>query len=433
MIRQPEPRGEDAHRRFPAVVFHKRLQDIVLEYVNALQLNIDFVSTALLAALSTAIGSSFKIRVQERHNEPAILWAVLVGSPGTKKTPTLSHLFEPIIDIGNDAYKVYQADFERYMAEGARGTKPVFTPSWLKTFTWEALTDNLRQNPKGICVLPDEMLSLLNNLNRYNKGSDEDLLLDLHSGKGINNSRKCSDPIYVKETNVNLAAGTQPERIKALMTEHRKASGLAYRLIFAYPQDAKATPMQDTYQFDIDKYEDYAKIIRQIHEKEPISKALEMDPDARKLYLSWNAQNVAQINEMNQTGSELSTLCSKYECYIARFALVLQISSDICNGKEPSTITKESIENAIKLHGYYYQTAVQVLGLSERHPQLQCLKDWQYQIYRDLPDSFTRKQAQDYCDKAKIEKSQKTIDDFLADPRHFRRKDHGTYEKRVKA
>jgi len=433
MIRQPEPKqdAEAHHLTFPITVFDEQIQVIAREYNRALQLDIDFVGAALLTALSTAIGSSFQAKVQERYTESAILWTVLVGSPGTKKTPTLSHLFQPFTDLDKALYIDYQKAKDAY-DESGEGKKPRWIPSTLKSFTYEALIDNLKHNQKGIVILPDEMLALMNNLSRYNKGSDEDLLLDLHSGKGINVTRKCSDPIYVAETNVNLCAGTQPERIKTLLTEHRKASGFVYRLLFSYPRNAQAKPRSDT-QFINIIYRDYETIIHKLHNIPPQTQILDFEPTAREAMRSFDAENVDRINELNQYGNPLANLNAKYDSYIARFALILQVTSDICQSQTPDKIKLHAVKGAIQLFDYFYESATALFGISDRHPALQMIKEWQYKLYIVLPGTFTRQEAQSTAASHKLNISQKTIDSFIANTKLFKKTNYGKYEKRIDA
>jgi len=358
-------KGSDAHRQpgFPTDVFPKKLQRIAQEFTAALQYHQDYVGLAMLTALSAAIGTGAKVKVRNLHTEPAILWAVLVGKPGTGKTHIINHLFNPFIELDNANFNLYERQLEEYENTETKATKPTFFSAVLRDFTFEAMAESSKINPNGCIVLSDEILSLTGNFNKFNKGSDEPYYLTLFSGLGISTTRKTQAPIHTKRSCVNIIGGIQPPKLRDLLTKTRFDSGFADRFIFAYP-DATATPW-GTNQFDMDLADDYRQIITDIHGLN-IPEPIGFDDEAWELLRAWQHCNTAIVNDLNDVNDPLAGLLKKWESYVCRFALVIQITDDHCTGKLTNAISTESVNKAILLFDYFLTQSKKVFGLISR-------------------------------------------------------------------
>ena len=423
-------KGSDAHRLtgFPTEVFPERLQRIAQEFTAALQYHPDYVGLAMLTAFSAAIGTGARVKVRNMHTEPAIIWAVLCGKPGTGKTHIINHLFNPFIKLDDANFNLYERQLEEYENTETKATKPSFFSAVLRDFTFEALAESSKINPNGCIVLSDEIISFTGNMNKFNKGSDEPYYLTLFSGFGITTTRKTQAPIHTKRSCVNIIGGIQPAKLRDLLTKTRFDSGFADRFLFAYP-DATATPWGSD-QFNMEIADDYRQIITEIHSLD-IPEPIGFDSDAWELLRAWQHCNTETVNDLNEVNDPMAGLLKKWESYVCRFAGVIQITDDYCNGKQTKAIDTDTVSKAILLFDYFLTQSKKVFGLISRPCELDNLNERQLTLYKSLPEGFTTAQAQDIADKMNPPMPRRTLFAFLSDSKLFAKPSQGNYEKRT--
>lgn len=431
--RSTEDKGED-HRllitnpQFPTKVFPDKLRDIACEFATSLQFHPDYIGLAMLTAISAAIGTGFRAKVRNLHLEPSILWGVLVGQPGIGKTHIIDHLFKPFTELDNAKYDLYEKELESYESE-QKGVRPKFYQSVLRDFTFEALAESSKVNPKGCILLSDEILSMTGNWNKYNKGNDLPYYLTLFSGHGISTSRKTQAPVHTKQSCVNIIGGIQPAKLRALLTKDRFDSGFADRFLFTFP-DAKAEAWNHS-QFDTRLYDEYSDLIKGIRELTDETITIGFDKDAWEFLSNWQQENTAIVNDLMDTGDQMAGTRRKWESYICRFALQLQVMDTYCNsGKAPRSISLDSVKKAESLFDYFLSQTKKVYGLIARPDELDNLKDWQIQLLKELPDTFTIDRAEKITDNLGMARS--TLFAFLDKSSFFKRIAHGKYIKRIK-
>lgn len=432
MLRQPEPQGGDDHRQqFPIKTFPPRIERIAHEYITKLAFDHDYVCSTLLAAFATAIGSSYKLQVVNRYIEKSIIWLAFVGASGTKKTAVLQKIFEPFYSIDANNYRLFEKELDMFEAtKGENSQRPKLKKCLQDDHTYEALCLSHHENPKGAAIIPDEICSMLKSFGRYkNGGGDEDRMLSLWNGAGLNIIRKNSKPLYVDQTNISIVGGLQTKRIQEMLTEDRKASGFSWRFIYTAP-DAIATPLNFEQQFPPGIYDEYYGLISNLYNLPPDTKTLKLSQEATELFKKWQIENCEIIN--NDTSDEIASLRSKWTSYVLRFSLILQGIWDACEGREPETVSPESMEKAIQLFDYFYEQTIRILGISDRPLSLQGLKDWHYKLYQNLPASFMKADAIATARRIGITASERTIENLLYDPKLFNRNGKGSYAKKVK-
>ena len=235
---------------FPIECFPPMIQDIVIGLRESMGFPIDYTALAMLAAVSTAIGSSTRIKNFDNWMEPCILFAVIVGEPGTNKSHPLSAILKPLLDIDKseyESYKVKYADYERrlQMQQGKKNEgeedddlqKPIRRQLIVDDVTIEALMQVMDENPRGVCLYNDEFSSFLDNMDRYTHGSSEQAYLSMFNGKSISKNRKGEKlSLRINDPFITITGTIQLGIITDQMEGRRKKNGFFERLIFAYPK-----------------------------------------------------------------------------------------------------------------------------------------------------------------------------------------------------
>lgn len=423
-------KGDEAHRGFPAHVFPERIQAILSEYQRAYLFNDEWLGLSILTALSAATGAGFRIKVRNRHTEPAIIWAVLVGVSGSAKSHVINHLFKPFSEMDNRRFETYQKELDLFDAGDSKGKRPRFFHSVLKNFTLEALAESSAINPKGSIVLSDEILAFTKNMNAYNKGSDEQYYLSMFNGHGISLSRKTQAAIHTKRSCINIIGTIQPQKLSDLLTASRFDSGFAQRFLFAYPD---ALPQCWTeYQLDEAIATDYERIITGIKELSGINEPIDipLNPSAWQTLLKWQWQNNAEAVDLVESSNLLAGVRKKWESYLCRFALILAIAEAYCTtGTAPAEIGTEAVKGAIELFDYFLEQTEKAFSTVKRPQELSSLNTNQMRLYNSLPETFTRSEAQKIGSGLAL--SAPTIDRYLANRGIYKADGVGNYEKKA--
>ncbi len=83
---------------FPIDVFPAKLQRIVLELQTSCGFPIDYTASAMLAAISVAIGNTHRVEVKRNWRESAIIYMAIVGRPGANKSHPLNFAMRPLVN-----------------------------------------------------------------------------------------------------------------------------------------------------------------------------------------------------------------------------------------------------------------------------------------------------------------------------------------------
>jgi Protein of unknown function (DUF3987) len=184
---------------FPVQVFPETVQQIICAARQSLSMPADFLSGAFLFAASIGTGNTHRVLIKRNWTEGAVLYLALVGKAGTNKSHPISFALSPFFEHDKKAYQDYKVASEQF-AENTSLTKterqpvakPVLHKFLVSDFTPEALAEVHAQNPRGIGVYADELISWIKNFNRYAKGSEEQFWLSNWSGKPVISDRKSS-------------------------------------------------------------------------------------------------------------------------------------------------------------------------------------------------------------------------------------------------
>lgn len=149
-------------RRFPDHLMARgTLKEWMYGHAGSIGCDNTFVALPTLAMLGSAIGTRRCLKLKNGWREFPVVWSMIVGESGTKKSPAATNALEPLNIAENE-----QAAEVRYL---------------VKDTTIEALVPQLEKNPHGLLVYRDELSGWFGAMNQYNgKGADVSCWLSMH-------------------------------------------------------------------------------------------------------------------------------------------------------------------------------------------------------------------------------------------------------------
>lgn len=429
---------------FPIDCYPPMIQDIIIGLRESMGFPIDYSGVAMLAAASTAIGISTRIQNFDNWLEPCIIFAVIVGQPGTNKSHPLSAILKPLFDIDKanyEQYKVEYAEYERKIQQSS-GKKsedgsddlkrPVRRQLIVDDVTIEALLQIIDENPRGVCLYNDEFSSFLENMDRYTHGSSEQTYLSMFNCKPISKNRKgdkCS--LRINMPFLNITGTIQLGIITDLMEGRRKKNGFFERLVFAYPKQEVFPLWKDLRRRDSDSYyKTWGKIVNDMFNiaNKRIAEGgriLTLSEEACEALDEWQQKNIDRLKD--ERNGNIRDMYSKAAIYILRFCLLLHEFDNTCHESDKSIINMHVVKRSIHLAEYFINNSLRVI----RHIYANTLKDDEKDVYRSLPVEFRFgdgvKIATDAAENWYDKKLQRFLD------RHkgllFTNPSHGVYRK----
>src|SRR5215204_1819406 len=370
----PEENIPDAVE-FPIEVYPPYVKKFVRETTNSIGCPTDFVGSAVLAALSTAVGNSREIVIKRDWREGANLYLCVVAGVGEKKSPVAKQVFKPIRDFQRKDMKTYQTLLEIYKQaqankksdpEKAEKTKhPILTSRYVDDSTVEKLCVILGESERGVIMIKDELSAWLSGMDQYKqggKGSDRQFWLSANVRSPIRVDRKSADePVILSSPFVSIWGGIQPGVLQTF--DKDRGDGLLERFLPSFPEPVSMRWVDDEVSEETERR--FADLIGDLYKLEMLfnSETIESYPesvlmtdDAKSLFIEYYNELCSE-REVPGFPNKLKAVWSKLEGYSARLALILALAR-VYDGKRASTILPEAVtrgdmEGAIKLANYY--------------------------------------------------------------------------------
>jgi hypothetical protein len=240
---------------------------------------LEFAAVATLAVASGVLGARVKVQPNDAEpswTEPLNLWAVMVGSPGTKKTPVLHAAGMPLEAIerrlASENSKALR-DHEAELAGLEKGDEQPERPPEKRILVGDATTEKLQEimsdNPGGVIAVWDELRGLTDTWRK--SGRETDRAFHLKSWAG--NLSHTTDRIIRRTTRIEncclaLVGTIQPGPLRGLVEaglgEGADADGLLPRLQLlvrpVIPPWSRANEPEDG-----DARAHYAQVIEELH------------------------------------------------------------------------------------------------------------------------------------------------------------------------
>lgn len=367
---------------FPSELLPDALRPWVSDIAERIQCPPEFVAVPMMVALASVIGRRICIRPQHRTDwtEAANLWGCIVGRPGAMKSPALSAALAPIERL---AARARAEHAEREATDHARATEAalraklaeqearkrlrqdrhadvahllavpedIATPPARRYNThdssYQALAELLMQNPNGLMVVRDELVSLLDALDAEDNAEARGFYLTGWNGSAGYIVDRIGRGLgrHVDAVCLSLIGGTQPGRLAAYVRAANRGGagddGLLQRFgLLVWPdgvgewRDVDRWPDSTAKRRTFDVFDrldaltpEAAGAERDIdHSGEPTGQPfLRFDPGALEAFAEWRSELESTIRA-GQLSPALESHFAKYRKLVPSLALVCHLA-----------------------------------------------------------------------------------------------------------
>jgi hypothetical protein len=246
---KPLPNGLSPVDAFDIRFLPDAIAPWVMDIANRLQCPPDYVAVAAMVALGATIGRRVGIKPQMRTDwiEVPNLWGAFVGRPGWLKSPAMGEALKPLHHLEAQAIKKNEEALQVYLAElgafkarqqvklsldkealkkdpnnkpnsgidlGDEPRKPPNIRYRTNDSSYESLGELLIDNPTGILVERDELVSLLRYLDREEQSVARGFYLSSWSGtQPYTFDRIGRGHRHIEALCLSVLGNTQPARI----------------------------------------------------------------------------------------------------------------------------------------------------------------------------------------------------------------------------
>ena len=150
---------------FPVHVFPAKMQRIILELNTTCGFPIDYTASAMIAAISVAIGNTHRVEVKRNWQESAIVYIAIVGRPGDCKSHPLTFVMRPLVNAdwkNNQEFQKKHCEYQQAVAMSRKERisagldefpkEPKRLRYLVSDVTQEGLSAIHSHNPRGLCL-----------------------------------------------------------------------------------------------------------------------------------------------------------------------------------------------------------------------------------------------------------------------------------------
>lgn len=428
--KQSKDNNIESDIQFPVFIYPDNLQNIINETSNALGFPIEFISSSMLYAFSVAIGNSYCIKAKNGWIESAVIYLVIASNAGTNKSAPLNWAIKPIRKRDSEYYKIYDRELNEWeQCEDKKSKpKPKFKKMIVSDITQEALAGVHEYNKRGLGLYMDEIIGMIKNMNRYNKGSELEFWLSTWSGKSVSIDRKSDRSLLIEHPFISVAGTIQLGLLQDLAKDGMQVNGFLDRLLFVVAKNLKKSHWQDA-ELNSATEQEYSAILNRVMDAicdaEP--SIVDFSKEARNIFREWHRMHTDRFNTIQD--EQEKQILSKIEIYLIRFCLILEVMDRACKGENLSelfSINVKSVQGAIELCNYFTQQALKVRKIvSQEVSNNSALV--KIKCYAKLPEQFTTSQGVNIAKELGM--SERSFKTFINDSTLFNKLGHGYYNK----
>lgn len=366
---------------FPIDVFPKDIQNYVIECSNTLGHSVDFMGSGLLWMTSIIVGNSIKVTVKKGWVECCSVWIAVVGRAGVGKTPAISSIIRPVVELNSREIREYRKlkeKFETYeklskdeKSNAVEVRKPRRSQFIVNDVTIEALVELHEENPNAVGVFKDELAGWIKDMNKYRAGGDLEFHLSAFSNSPAYTTRKTVRDNYIHSPIIPVLGGIQPAVLNQVFTDEYRDNGFSDRLLLCYP-DCQVEKWNENEISDdlLQWYSDYVlslyahirnDIMEFDEEGDVKSKFIRFDANAR-IEIGRIMDKITDRQNSEDESESTKSILPKQKTYLPRFAILLHVLECYDNGEVvTSDISKDTVLKAERLVDYFIAMAERVM------------------------------------------------------------------------
>jgi hypothetical protein len=323
------PEGLPAVHPFDFALLPKTLRPWAQDICERVQCPPDFVGVALMTALGGVLGCKVGIRPQARTDWTVIpnQWGLTIGRPGVLKSPAMEAALAPVKRLQAIAAEQYQAAIAVHLQmvkltklRGEAGEKaarkklasnphadvsadlaleepgePTMHRYIANDTTAAALGELLRQNPNGLLVFRDELVSLLKSLDREDQAEARGFYLTAWNGDSAYTFDRIGRGffLHIPAVCLSVLGSTQPGRIAEYLRDAVRGGkgddGLMQRFgLLVWPDTSRPWREVDRWP-DSDARRTAYQVFEEIAQLSPHDLGAQLDEDDTVPYLRFDA------------------------------------------------------------------------------------------------------------------------------------------------
>ncbi|PIT68070.1 YfjI family protein [Bartonella tribocorum] len=377
---------------FHAAQMPLTLSRYVYDVADRQQAPLDFVAVSALCGLAALIGNGVRIAPKQHDDWKIVpnLWGALIGQPSTMKTPTMQAALTPITCLQKKWYKDWLKQKERQeieeiletldKSEKKKQAHKAIKKGDLETArallsetlskdnvhddnvsrfivndtSVEKLGELLKENPRGLLMVRDELSGFLTDMERKEYQTDRAFYLEAFNGDGqFTYDRIGRGTIFIPNATVSIIGGIQPSRILPFIRNVLYGKGndgfLQRFQMLVFPDETKDWKWVDRYP-NQEAWETYEGAFRSLYDK-PLGSperplVMRFSAEAQEIFREW-MQKIFKEAKGNNLSESLQAHLLKMPKTIVSLALIFELTE---GGR--FEINKDALQTALRWEKY---------------------------------------------------------------------------------
>jgi hypothetical protein len=319
------------------------IADLAREFSSATGFDRSGIIVAATVAAASVIDDRYQLAVNAASNwfESARLWAVLIGAPSAGKTPTIRCASDAIKRMHDMAVAQWLHEIKDEPPE----TCPPRPALYTSDATIPALSDRLRDNPRGILMLTEEFSSWIGGIDSADRGeaaTNRGHWLQLYDGGGHQIDRVGRGSFLVPNWGASVLAACTPAGLRQHMRQ-LPDDGLIHRFIPV----VMSSPDLDAVGDCRDAVNAWAEALRWLYEKSTANAPTppcEFSPEAAAIFQQEHRAQRVLTDQTSEFSPAFASHLGKFGGMLARVALVFHLLSDNPRGR----VSADTLRTAIR-------------------------------------------------------------------------------------
>ena len=393
------------------------LRRAVMDGAYRMQCPPEFVAVSSLVMIGSVIGAGCAVRPKQKDDwtETPNLWGGIVGRPGLLKTPAIEAGMAAIAWLEDDARSEHEGTNAEYMRgkldmdsqlkilKSDKGAKKMgldeqtarnrllelaialdaLEPPTMRRYrtndaTIEKTGELVRDNPRGLLYMRDELVGLLANCEKPGHEGDRSFFLEAWNGRNAFAVDRISrGSIVIPRLCLSLFGGIQPAKLQGFISatvDGYSNDGLLQRFqLMVYPDEIPHWKYVDE-KPDADAKQKIVEIVRKLANTDFVSLGAEPDGEigipyfrfcesAQPVFVEWLGN--LEVHIRDEENPVIAEHLSKYRKLVPALALIFHLV-ELAAGKafEGNGISKEALERAIAWAKYLESHARRIYGMA---------------------------------------------------------------------